>query len=50
MPSNDESVRLRHMLDAARLAVKFAEDRTRTDLDTHLMLALSTVRLLEIHR
>lgn len=48
MPSNDDGVRLRHMLDAARQAVKFAEDRTRTDLDTDAMLALSTVRLLEI--
>lgn len=48
MLSNDDGVRLRHMLDAARHAVKFAEDRTRSDLDIDLMLALSTVRLLEI--
>jgi uncharacterized protein with HEPN domain len=48
MPSTDDSVRLRHMLNAARQAVKFAKDRTRAELDTDSMLALSIVRLLEI--
>lgn len=48
MPSPDDSVRMRHMLDAARQAVKFVEDRTRAELDTNSMLALSLVRLLEI--
>jgi uncharacterized protein with HEPN domain len=48
MPSTDDIVRLRHMLDAARQAVKFAEGRTRDELDTNSMLALSIVRLLEI--
>lgn len=48
MPTTDDGVRLRHMLDAARQAVKFAEGRTRDELDTNAMLALSIVRLLEI--
>lgn len=48
MPSPDDSVRMRHTLDAARQAVKFVEDRTRAELDTNSMLALSIVRLLEI--
>jgi len=30
----DDAIRLRHMLDAAREAVEFAEGRTRVDLDS----------------
>jgi len=48
MPSRDDAVRLRQMLDAARQATKFAEGRERADLDSDLMFALATVRLLEI--
>lgn len=48
MSSNDDTVRLRHMLDAARQAVEFARGKSRSDLDTDSMLALSIVRLLEI--
>lgn len=33
MLSEPDRVRLRHMLDAARRAVHFAEGRTREDLD-----------------
>ena len=43
-----DEVRMRHMLDAAKEAVSFMTDRTRSDLDTDSMLALATVRLLEI--
>lgn len=43
-----DSVRLRHMLDAAREAIAFAQGRSRPDLDTDRMLNLSLVRLLEI--
>lgn len=43
-----DEVRMRHMLDAAKEAVSFMTDRTRADLDTDSMLALATVRLLEI--
>ena len=43
-----DEVRMRHMLDAAKEAVSFLTDRTRSDLDTDSMLALAMVRLLEI--
>jgi len=44
----DDRIRLRHMLDAARTAREFAQDRSRADLDSDDMLALALVRLLEI--
>ena len=44
----DDSVRIRHILDAAREAIGFAEGRNRADLDTDRKLNLSLVRLLEI--
>jgi len=36
--NEQDEVRLRHMLDAAREALTFAEDHTREDLDTNQML------------
>jgi len=44
----DDSVRIRHILDAAREAVAFSQGRSREDLDTDRRLNLSLVRLLEI--
>lgn len=44
----DDNVRIRHILDAAREAVSFAEGRHRMDLDTDRKLNLSLVRLLEV--
>ena len=44
----DDSVYIRHILDAARKAVSFIERRKRDDLDIDEMLALSLVRLLEV--
>jgi uncharacterized protein with HEPN domain len=44
----NDSVRIRHILDAAREAISFADNRSRTDLDTDRKLNLSLVRLLEI--
>jgi uncharacterized protein with HEPN domain len=44
----DDLIRLRHMLDAARKARQFVQDRTRADLDSDEMFALALVRLLEI--
>ncbi|WP_449417037.1 HepT-like ribonuclease domain-containing protein [Phormidium nigroviride] len=44
----DNETRLRHMLDAAKEAISFAENRTRSDLDTDRMLTLSLVKSLEI--
>ncbi len=46
--NNRDEVCLRHMLDAARKAIAFTQDRERTDLDTDEMLALAVVRLIEI--
>lgn len=44
----DDEVRLRHMLDAAREAVSFAEGRTRSDLDDDRQLVLALVKDIEI--
>jgi uncharacterized protein with HEPN domain len=47
MQKNDV-VRLRHILDAAREAITFAQGRRRRDLDADRQLNLSVVHLLEI--
>ncbi len=47
MPPDDE-VRLRHLVDAAETAIRFASDRSRADLDTDEMLALALTKLVEI--
>jgi uncharacterized protein with HEPN domain len=44
----NDLVRVRHILDAAREAVKYSQNRTRRDLDKDRLLNLSLVRLLEI--
>lgn len=44
----DDSTRLRHMLDAAKKAVSFVQNKTRNDLDTDEMLTLAIVRCLEV--
>ena len=44
----DDLVRLRHMLDAAREAVSFAQYQTRSSLDTDRKLAHALVRAIEI--
>ena len=44
----DDTIRLRHMLDAARQANRFAQGRARGDLDRDPMLMLSLVKLVEI--
>ena len=44
----DDPVRLHHMLDAVRESVSFAQNRTRSDLDTDRMLMLALVRCLEV--
>ena len=41
-------VRLRHMLDAAREALAFAQGRSRTDLDKDRMLVLALAKSIEI--
>ena len=47
LPKADE-VRLRHMLDAGREALGYAQGRSRADLDCDTMLARAVVRCLEI--
>lgn len=44
----DDTIRLRHMLDAALEATTFAKSRTRLDLDEDRMLVLSLVKSIEI--
>ena len=44
----DDHVRLRHMLDAAREAESFVQDKTRSSLDTDRKLALGLVKCIEI--
>lgn len=48
MSAKDDFVRLRHMLDAAREAVSFVQNKTRRDLDQDRKLVLSLLRLIEI--
>jgi len=43
-----DTLRLRHMLDAARAALSFTSGRTRDDLSADLMLQFALVRALEI--
>lgn len=47
MPGNDH-VRFRHMLDAAKEAMKLAEGKTRKDIENERLLNLSLVRLIEV--
>ena len=44
----DNSTRLRHMRDAAREALAFAEGKQRTDLDNDRQLALAMLKCIEI--
>ena len=44
----DDRIRIRHMIDAARDALSFIAAREREDLDTDRMLALALVRSIEI--
>ncbi len=46
--SNEDAVRLRHMLDAARRAIEFMQGRAKSDLESDEQLSLAVVRLLEI--
>ncbi len=43
-----DSLRLRHMLDAACDAVKFTQGRSRRDLEADRMFALALVKCIEI--
>ena len=47
MPPDDD-VRLRHLVDAAERAIRFARGRSRADLDADEMLTLALTKLVEI--
>ena len=47
MPIHD-AVRIRHMLDAARKAVEFADGKSRSDLAADDMTTLAILRLIEV--
>jgi len=44
----EDIICVRHILDAARKAIEFVQNRSRKNLDEDEMLSLSLVRLLEI--
>jgi uncharacterized protein with HEPN domain len=44
----DDSIRLHHMLDAAKEAELFSRDKTRKSLDTDRELVLALVKCIEI--
>ena len=44
----DDPSRLRHMLDAARLAISFTNGRSRSDLDRDPQMMLAMVKAIEI--
>ncbi len=46
--NEQDEVRLRHMLDAARAAISFAKGRTRADLDADLQLSFALTRAISI--
>ncbi len=47
MPIDEDTTRLRHMLDFARKAVEFSKGRPRDDVHTNEQLALSLRKLME---
>ena len=44
----DDRVRLRHMIDAAKEALAFTQNKQRQDLESDRMLALALVKEIEI--
>jgi len=48
MLSNEDRIRLTHMLDAAIKAINATQGKTKEDLENDELLALALVRLLEI--
>jgi len=44
----DDIVRMRHMLDAAKEACSFISDKSRSDMEKNRMLVLSLVKDIEI--
>lgn len=48
MLPEEDLIRLKHMLDAAEEAVRFAKNRSREDLDDDRMFSFAVVRAIEI--
>ena len=48
MPSREDEVRLRHMLDYGREAIALLEGKMRHDLDGERLLQLGLIRLIEV--
>lgn len=48
MPSRDDRIRLRHMLDASREAMGYMLERMRSDLEEDTMLARALVNCLAV--
>ncbi|MCG6553164.1 MAG: hypothetical protein L7F77_12645 [Candidatus Magnetominusculus sp. LBB02] len=48
MCSRKDEIRIRHILDAAREAISFAQGNTRSSLNKNRMLTLSLVKVIEI--
>jgi uncharacterized protein with HEPN domain len=46
--TNDDLIRMRHMLDSAREAQSYIAGKKRTDLDRNRMLVHSLIRCIEI--
>ena len=46
--SPDDRIRLKHMIDAIKSALRFAEGKTRADLDTDEMLRFARVQAVQI--
>jgi uncharacterized protein with HEPN domain len=46
--SPDDTIRLKHMLEAAELAIQFAQSHARAELNTNAMLRLAMTRAVEI--
>lgn len=44
----DDTVRIRHMIDAAESAMRFVQGRRRADLDSDEMLCFALIRAVEI--
>ena len=44
----EDTVRLRHMIEAAESAAQFIADRSRSDLDSDRMLLFAVVRAIEV--
>ena len=48
MPREADAIRVRHMVDAAHEAMRYASGQTRQDLDRNLMAVRAIIKCLEI--